>query len=98
MRKNIVILLAMALGLLAIAPSCGNGSNVGKYVYLCGDVLHCDKDCPGLAETKDEHGHRIYGMEVLEAAHLKTRLNLQDIKYCPRCINDATYEHLQSLW
>jgi len=103
MRKNIVILSVAAACLLAVA-GCGKKTvktehkpELGRYVYLCGGVVHCNKDCSALKNAKDRDGHRIFGMEFIDTADLLQRLP-EDVKYCPRCISDSTYEHLQRIY
>lgn len=107
MRKNIIILSVAAACLLAATPSCKERKkteieikpepDIGHYVYLCDSVLHCKKDCYRLTDTEDEQRHRLFGIEFIDTADLLQRLP-EDVKYCPRCISDSTYEHLQRIY
>lgn len=91
LNKNIVF-----YGLLLMFfISCNNKSSIGKYIYCSRtNVLHCDKNCKEIFETKDYEGNGILGVKFLDTLNI-VEDNTFRYAYCNVCFNDELYEHVR---
>lgn len=70
-------------------------NSIGKYLYMTDDrVLHTGRHCSNLIIAKDQHGHKVYGMEFVDTASFAPKYKFS---YCTRCVNENQYEHIQKL-
>lgn len=89
---------------LAFFSSCSGTKQeeVGKYVYVdCYSTVHIDRECASkLSEnpkTKEERMANMIGVNFVDTCELKQYSNGYQFKFCPKCIDDDVYKHLQTI-
>lgn len=94
----------LSLLTLAILASCSGAKQkeVGKYVYVdCYNTIHIDRKCASqLSEnpkTKEERMANMLGVSFVDTCGLKQYSNGYQFKFCPKCIDDDVYKHLQTI-
>lgn len=76
---------------------------VGKYVYVdCYSTVHIDRECASkLSEnpkTKEERMANMIGVNFVDTCELSQySTNGYQFKFCPKCIDDEAYKHLQTI-
>lgn len=85
--------------ILFLCPACSqkeqtkqDSYEIGKYVYIDGNaIIHIRDNCFKLKFGKDEHGHSIYGKEIVDTSDF---VFTDYMRLCVRCVDDRNYEHL----
>ena len=94
----------LSLLTLAILASCSGSKQkeVGKYVYVdCYSTIHIDRECASkLSEnpkTKEERMANMMGVSFVDTCELSPYSNGYKFSFCPKCIDDDAYKHLQTI-
>lgn len=94
----------LSLITLSLLFSCSGTKQkeVGKYVYVdCYSTVHIDRECASkLSEnpkTKEERMANMMGVNFVDTCRLSQySTNGYQLKFCPKCIDDEAYKHLQA--
>ena len=95
----------LSLLVLALLFACSGTKQkeVGKYVYVdCYRTVHIDRECASkLSEnpkTKEERMANMMGVNFVDTCELSQHsTNGFQLKFCPKCIDDEAYKHLQAI-
>lgn len=94
----------LSLLTLAFLASCSGSKQkeVGKYVYVdCYNTIHIDRECASkLSEnpkTEEERMANMMGVNFVDTCELNQYSNGYRFKFCPKCIDDDVYKHLQTI-
>lgn len=69
-------------------------SKLGKYIYRDdNDIHHINSRCIKLIHGKDDKGHEIYAMHLMDTSFFIIE-NYQYFRVCSRCVSDKEYEHI----
>ena len=102
MKKEYWVYSVLALALL-FSCSGTKQKEVGKYVYVgCYSTVHVDRECASKLsdnqKTKEERMVNMMGVNFVDTCELSQySTDGFKFKFCPKCIDDYTYKHLQAI-